>query len=69
MGEEHARAARVGVAIPLKEELMITLRLMWVKLKAGEKKWVFGSAIGPGSEEAEEIRNRIWEGLADCLKG
>ena len=67
--------AREGVAILVSEEVRrcvtewreVSSRLMWVKLKFGQEKWVIVSAYGPGSEFHQEEVQRFWDELGDCV--
>ena len=73
-GVENGRA-KEGVAILLSEEIRgcvtewreVSPRLMWVKLKFGQEKWVIVSAYGPGSEKDDIVRDQFWNELGDCV--
>ena len=67
--------AKEGVAILLSEEVKgrvtewgeVSSRLMWVKLKFGQERWVIVSAYGPGTERRENEREQFWNELRDCV--
>ena len=37
------------------------------ELRVGGEKWLYVNAYGSGSENREEVRNRIWEDLSHRL--
>ena len=71
---EHAKE---GVAILVSEEVKewvvewreVSSRLMWVKLRIGQKTWVVISAYGPGSERNMVERDQFWDSLEGCIAG
>ena len=73
-GVEDGRA-REGVAILLSEEVKervtewgeVSARLMWVRLKFGQERWVIVSAYGPGTERDDNEREQFWNELRDCV--
>ena len=73
-GVENGRA-KEGVAILVSEEVKrcvtewgeVSARLMWVRLKFGQEKWVIVSAYGPGRERDDIEREQFWNELRDCV--
>ena len=73
-GIENGRA-KEGVAILVSEEVKgcvtewgeVSARLMWVRLKLGQERWVIVSAYGPGRERDDNERDQFWNELRDCV--
>src|SRR5215469_8772354 len=69
--------AKEGVGLIMKNEAWdlvyeskcVTSRIMWVKMKIGNEKWVMVSVYGPGSEKSREERLGFWECLERVLLG
>ena len=69
--------AKEGVGLIMKNELWklvyesrcVSSRILWVKVKIGNEKWVLVSVYGPGSERSREERLEFWESLDRVLQG